>query len=905
MSRITTLTKNLTDFYSKDSYPTQQNYHYKKIPNIHKFTGLSSINSSSLNKNITQKISEKNYAHNIFNEKETKQNININTSTIINPFPEKNPPKNQNYITINDIIGEKCVLNLDILNLYFNNYDQSKTSKKSMSLIKSYGVNTYQGLVRNYNEDRVSIIINMNKPKSYQKKKKWPKISFFGIYDGHGGEGCSEFLRDNLHKFICENDYFPDDITQAIKYGISKAEYEFLNNHALLYENNSEIIKDKSGSCVLILLIVDNYIYIANVGDSRCLLSMNNGSKYIEVTKDHKPNSENEILRIKKFGGNIYQSQTVINNLENNFLNGKILLGPYRVIPGRLSVCRTIGDIEAKFEKLGGNKNVIISTPDIYFYDLKKNDFDFFVLGCDGIYDQMSNKEILDLAWMIINNKNNNNNENNENNDIHYKSGLIVDLIIKSSLARKSFDNVTCVFISLKDFNNKENKTKNIDINNNNNFSNNISNDKIYTIKKKSNILNKKIINNNKSSLLNSVDNKCKTNRNDKRKDIYNINNNNNRVNKIFNTESKLNTMNINSLNNLNAYNSFSLRNKIRDISSDLINYNNNITNDDNNNTNNILTHFKNRTNIVTYSKKNQSFNKYFMNKKNNNINNINNNIYNTNTYSSKKISQQNLNIHNKINKPLKLIEPKNTFNTRVNKTNYQNQNQNQHQNKSSIILNNMKNNNKKKFLSNNINNFDNFDNDKKINTTQSDINQNEKLKKILYSINPIKNKYKYKYEKTNVINNTTLKKPKKYLSLNNNNTHNNNINNSEIYMPTNLMINRYLNNAFTTKMKREITSKLRQLSWKKSEKNSYNNTNGGLNVNISNQNISMQNMQNDKYYIYNYANKNNKMKNYNNLSNNSKSYRNNNFNNNNNYLNSDLDKIKQFFFEDSKKVIY
>ena len=34
---------------------------------------------------------------------------------------------------------------------------------------------------------------------------------------------------------------------------------------------------------------------------------------------------------------------------------------------------------------------------------------------------------------------------------IHELSGLIVDFIIKSSLARKSFDNVTCLFLSLKD----------------------------------------------------------------------------------------------------------------------------------------------------------------------------------------------------------------------------------------------------------------------------------------------------------------------------------------------------------------------------------------------------------------------------------------------------------------------
>ena len=36
---------------------------------------------------------------------------------------------------------------------------------------------------------------------------------------------------------------------------------------------------------------------------------MENGKKYIEVTKDHKPNSPNELKRIKRYGGNIYQTE--------------------------------------------------------------------------------------------------------------------------------------------------------------------------------------------------------------------------------------------------------------------------------------------------------------------------------------------------------------------------------------------------------------------------------------------------------------------------------------------------------------------------------------------------------------------------------------------------------------------
>lgn len=49
-------------------------------------------------------------------------------------------------------------------------------------------------MVRTFNEDRVSIIFNVQKPKERQHED-WPKCSFFGIYDGHGGQKCSDFIR--------------------------------------------------------------------------------------------------------------------------------------------------------------------------------------------------------------------------------------------------------------------------------------------------------------------------------------------------------------------------------------------------------------------------------------------------------------------------------------------------------------------------------------------------------------------------------------------------------------------------------------------------------------------------------------------------------------------------------------
>jgi protein phosphatase 2C family protein 2/3 len=70
------------------------------------------------------------------------------------------------------------------------------------------------------------------------------------------------------------------------------------------------------------------------------------------------------------------------------------LAGPYRVEPGRLSVSRTIGDIEAKDPRYGGNPKVVIATPDIKVFHIQDN-FDYIIMGCDGIFEKLSNESII------------------------------------------------------------------------------------------------------------------------------------------------------------------------------------------------------------------------------------------------------------------------------------------------------------------------------------------------------------------------------------------------------------------------------------------------------------------------------------------------------------------------------
>ena len=76
----------------------------------------------------------------------------------------------------------------------------------------------------------------------------------------------------------------------------------------------------------------------------------------------------------------------------------QVVYGPHRVFPGRLSVSRTIGDIEAKLGKYEGNINVVIADPDVTAFEIKDN-HDFIAIGCDGIFDKLSSKDAIHIAW--------------------------------------------------------------------------------------------------------------------------------------------------------------------------------------------------------------------------------------------------------------------------------------------------------------------------------------------------------------------------------------------------------------------------------------------------------------------------------------------------------------------------
>lgn len=74
-------------------------------------------------------------------------------------------------------------------------------------------------------------------------------------------------------------------------------------------------------------------------------------------------------------------------------------MSPHRVLPGRLSVSRTFGDVEAKLKIYGGTPFVISAEPDIRQFKVMNGEHDFLIMGCDGIFDKLTNREVIDLIW--------------------------------------------------------------------------------------------------------------------------------------------------------------------------------------------------------------------------------------------------------------------------------------------------------------------------------------------------------------------------------------------------------------------------------------------------------------------------------------------------------------------------
>ena len=221
----------------------------------------------------------------------------------------------------------------------YSEYTQAEYSHKPFYNICGYAFNSYNGKVKKYNEDRTKTIVNYHKKLIVNGKQISPRISYFGVFDGHGGNGCSNFLRDHLDTYLFNSRYFPAYPIQAIKEAFYHAEKAFFE-HA--YDKKRNALIDKSGSCALVMLIINDILYAINLGDSRALMSADSGESLYQITRDHKPNDSIEKRRIEQSGAKVVYANTF--NIDGKEIvlkesdYGENFKFPYRVMPGGISV---------------------------------------------------------------------------------------------------------------------------------------------------------------------------------------------------------------------------------------------------------------------------------------------------------------------------------------------------------------------------------------------------------------------------------------------------------------------------------------------------------------------------------------------------------------------------------------
>ena len=134
----------------------------------------------------------------------------------------------------------------------------------------------------------------------------------------------------------------------------------------------------QAGCTAVAALLRGPELVVAWAGDSRGVLSR--GGKAIALSTDHKPNQEKERTRIMQAGGFV-----------------KNVGGHYRV-NGNLNLSRAIGDLKYKANMaIPPEGQIITAEPDVTQVTLGIDD-EFMVLACDGIWDVMSNQEVVDFV---------------------------------------------------------------------------------------------------------------------------------------------------------------------------------------------------------------------------------------------------------------------------------------------------------------------------------------------------------------------------------------------------------------------------------------------------------------------------------------------------------------------------
>lgn len=206
-----------------------------------------------------------------------------------------------------------------------------------------------------------------------QEGQKPVNAQLFSVFDGHGGEGTAEFLRQNLAASFKKqlNDYenLEDaSITNAIIHACVELNEQWLNHPDY----------DNSGSTATGVVIIKGTVWFFNVGDSRSIISCDN--QVVQGSEDAKASSHTFLNGLLKRGG-------TLTNHEGWRVEGESV---------ELAVSRAFGDKETPG---------ITARPDILkceLYRLNPAHNNFVVIASDGLWDVFGSRDASNLINMNI-----------------------------------------------------------------------------------------------------------------------------------------------------------------------------------------------------------------------------------------------------------------------------------------------------------------------------------------------------------------------------------------------------------------------------------------------------------------------------------------------------------------------
>eukprot|EP00746_Dinoflagellata_sp_MGD_P084647 gnl/MRDRNA2_/MRDRNA2_33579_c0_seq1.p1 gnl/MRDRNA2_/MRDRNA2_33579_c0~~gnl/MRDRNA2_/MRDRNA2_33579_c0_seq1.p1 ORF type:complete len:386 (+),score=82.60 gnl/MRDRNA2_/MRDRNA2_33579_c0_seq1:61-1158(+) len=225
----------------------------------------------------------------------------------------------------------------------------------------------------------------------------WPSecCVFYAIFDGHGGEDCSEYasthMAKNLQSKLHERRRLKSHCA-AVKSAIQAA-FKMTDQNFIKYALAEH---DYSGStgCSVIVYGPDEKmrlrLIVANVGDSRAVLGKSNGQA-IRLSNDHKPDTPSEAERVILAGGSVEFHDgcwrvVLPQERQKTFLD----LGLKS-----LAVSRALGDQEFK-------PDLVSAEPEISVHEVDYNADEVLIIASDGVWDVFSDDEAVRLVLKCL-----------------------------------------------------------------------------------------------------------------------------------------------------------------------------------------------------------------------------------------------------------------------------------------------------------------------------------------------------------------------------------------------------------------------------------------------------------------------------------------------------------------------